>query len=103
MSSLQNDLQEALTLLRSLLRGGGMLEASMVEPSDVVLRHTIEDVINLLRRNVTTEDQMTERGNTACNPHPDAPHGFNRNASHNARRYVCDCEGWMPTAGRVGD
>lgn len=31
-----------------------------------------------------------------CSTHPDAPHGFNRNASHNAGRYVCDCEGWSP-------
>jgi hypothetical protein len=31
-----------------------------------------------------------------CNQHPDAPHGFNRNASHDAGRYVCECEGWMP-------
>jgi hypothetical protein len=31
-----------------------------------------------------------------CNAHPDAPHGFNRNASHNAGRYVCECEGWTP-------
>jgi len=31
-----------------------------------------------------------------CNPHPDAPHGFNRNASHSEDRYVCDCEGWEP-------
>ena len=37
-----------------------------------------------------------EDAKPACNPHPDAPHGFNRNASHNARRYVCDCEGWEP-------
>jgi hypothetical protein len=37
-----------------------------------------------------------EVGNTTCNPHPDAPHGFNRDASHSAGRYVCDCEGWMP-------
>ena len=29
-----------------------------------------------------------------CNPHPKAPHGFNRSASHSADRYVCDCEGW---------
>jgi hypothetical protein len=29
-----------------------------------------------------------------CDPHPKAPHGFNRNASHSADRYVCDCEGW---------
>lgn len=31
-----------------------------------------------------------------CNPHPDAPHGFARNSSHNAGRYVCECEGWEP-------
>lgn len=31
-----------------------------------------------------------------CNPHPDAPHGFNRNQSHTLGRYVCDCEGWSP-------
>jgi hypothetical protein len=29
-----------------------------------------------------------------CNLHPKAPHGFNRNASHSADRYVCECEGW---------
>ncbi len=29
-----------------------------------------------------------------CNPHPMAPHGFLRNASHNAGRYVCECEYW---------
>lgn len=32
----------------------------------------------------------------ACNPHPKAPHGFNRNASHSAGRSVCDCESWDP-------
>ena len=31
-----------------------------------------------------------------CNPHPKAPHGFDRNASHSADRYVCDCESWEP-------
>jgi hypothetical protein len=36
-------------------------------------------------------------GNTPrCKTHPDAPHGFDRNASHNADRYVCECEGWEP-------
>jgi len=29
-----------------------------------------------------------------CNPHPDAPHGFLRDASHNEGRYVCECEFW---------
>jgi len=31
-----------------------------------------------------------------CKTHPDAPHGFDRNASHSADRYVCECEGWEP-------
>ena len=30
-----------------------------------------------------------------CNTHSKAPHGFNRNASHSAGRYVCECEGWQ--------
>jgi hypothetical protein len=38
--------------------------------------------------------QMTDR--LQCNPHPNAPHGFDRNASHNADRYVCECENWEP-------
>ena len=29
-----------------------------------------------------------------CNPHPNAPHGFLRQASHDAGRYVCECEWW---------
>lgn len=39
---------------------------------------------------------MTDEQRTPCNPHPNAPHGFNRNASHSEGRYVCDCEGWEP-------
>lgn len=31
-----------------------------------------------------------------CKTDPRAPHGFDRNASHNADRYVCECEGWEP-------
>ena len=34
--------------------------------------------------------------NVQCNPHPDAPHGFLRDASHNEGRYVCECEFWEP-------
>lgn len=36
-----------------------------------------------------------------CNPHSKAPHGFAREASHQAGRYVCECESWDPyEAGR---
>jgi len=31
-----------------------------------------------------------------CKEHPDAPHGFMRDASHTAGRYVCECEFWEP-------
>ena len=31
-----------------------------------------------------------------CKDDPRAPHGFDRNASHNADRYVCECEFWEP-------
>jgi hypothetical protein len=31
-----------------------------------------------------------------CKTHPDAPHGFLRNASHSEGRYVCECEHWEP-------
>jgi len=33
---------------------------------------------------------------TNCKTHPDAPHGFMRDASHSAGRYVCECESWEP-------
>jgi len=29
-----------------------------------------------------------------CKTHPDAPHGFVRNASHTEDRLVCECEYW---------
>jgi hypothetical protein len=32
----------------------------------------------------------------SCKTDPRAPHGFDRNASHSADRYVCECEGWEP-------
>ena len=39
---------------------------------------------------------MKDRGTPPCSEHPDAPHGFIRNASHSLGRYVCECEGWRP-------
>ena len=37
-----------------------------------------------------------------CKEHPDAPHGFMRDASHSAGRYVCECESWEPKQEPVG-
>ena len=36
------------------------------------------------------------RARPPCSRHPDAPHGFDRTASHNADRHVCVCESWAP-------
>ena len=33
-------------------------------------------------------------GTVNCIRHPDAPHGFDRSGSHNAGRYMCQCENW---------
>jgi hypothetical protein len=38
--------------------------------------------------------QYGKREDKPCNTHPNAPHGFLRNVSHNAGRYVCECEHW---------
>jgi len=38
-----------------------------------------------------------------CSNHPDAPHGFCRDASHTAGRYVCECEGWQPAQKPLSD
>jgi len=41
--------------------------------------------------------QVMDNEDTICKTHPDAPHGFNRNASLTEGRYVCDCEYWEPS------
>lgn len=44
------------------------------------------------------EEWRADRYGPPCSLHPDAPHGFDRNASHSAGRYVCECEGWVGPA-----
>jgi hypothetical protein len=39
-------------------------------------------------------EALAQQSEPKCNPHAKAPHGFNRNSSHAADHYVCDCEGW---------
>ena len=41
-------------------------------------------------------EERNDGSSVKCNPHPDAPHGFLRDASHNEGRYVCECEFWEP-------
>lgn len=48
-------------------------------------------MLDALRAAIARPDQTRN-----CNRHPDAPHGFDRSASHNYGRYVCECENWTP-------
>lgn len=43
----------------------------------------------------TPEIKSDVESEVSCNRRPDATHGFSRNASHLAGRYVCECEGWQ--------
>ena len=48
----------------------------------------LDDVL----KDINLDEPLPEE--VPCKTHPDAPHGFNRNASHAEGRYVCDCEHW---------
>lgn len=43
-----------------------------------------------------TPKNLQEDNEPSCIDHPEAPHGFDRTASHNEDRYVCTCEHWKP-------
>lgn len=100
---------------------GDEIEAIKVQPDNTAklyeeLRSIIDggsesfthaDAVQYLKDNLTSEQWtpedmayrpggLVQPNEMTCSTHPDAPHGFNRNASHNENRYVCDCEGWLP-------
>jgi hypothetical protein len=45
-------------------------------------------------KTLSNGDFRVEPMEKECNPHPNAPHGFLRQASHSAGRFVCECEWW---------
>jgi hypothetical protein len=47
---------------------------------------------------VSQSDEYAETPVLPCKTDPRAPHGFLRNESHDACRYVCECEHWGPRA-----
>ena len=52
-----------------------------------------------------TQDEIIrmarENDEVPCKDHPDAPHGFCRDASHSYDRYVCECEFWEPEENKI--
>ena len=59
------------------------------EPEENTRRTLVKSAITAAEKALAQPEQEPK-----CNPHPKAPHGFNRNASHANDRYTCDCEGW---------
>lgn len=57
-----------------------------------------EKIAFAIGKPVAAQEPAMSQEDKLCSQHPDAPHGFDRNASHNAGRYVCECEGWEPVA-----
>lgn len=83
------------------------------EPLSVTVTELQEALVytNLIDRDAIDDPDGYDEGSTlaqidalhrkltaaqGCNPHPKAPHGFLRNASHTEDRYVCECEYWDP-------
>jgi hypothetical protein len=50
--------------------------------------------LDSIKSSKTLDAQPQQAEKPKCNPHPKAPHGFDRNASHGADRHVCECESW---------
>ena len=69
------------------------LQDRYLADADAVIAELETDYV-LVPKSHTIATAVT--GRRDCNPHPDAPHGFDRNASHDEGRNVCDCERWSP-------
>jgi len=66
------------------------LETAEVQSEYDGLSDMIFKAINACKEALEQPAQEVE-----CSNHPDAPHGFCRDASHSAGRYLCECEGWQ--------
>lgn len=62
-------------------------------------RKDVSAAFNALAKCVKEKEELQAQLNQQpqkpkCKTHPDAPHGFCRDASHSEDRYVCECEFW---------
>jgi hypothetical protein len=91
MTDLRTAAQQALEALEELNGWPSLappLASQAGRQAAINLRAALEQFAHPPRRETEQEPQ--------CNPHPNAPHGFLRNASHTEGRYVCACEYWQP-------
>jgi hypothetical protein len=56
----------------------------------------ISDELSDTVKMVMSEEDSDYNQEVPCKKHPDAPHGFDRDASLTQNRHVCECEYWEP-------
>ena len=83
-------------LPKEILTSEMLIEAALSASAAGLLSGTTNWAKHVQQNLLVKQPTTPAVGNTTCNPHPDAPHGFDRNASLAEGRYVCECEGWMP-------
>ena len=87
-------MKQAIYALEGLLWVAGCDESQQSRDA----KQDADSALNILKEEIAQPVQPAVQigEEPECTTHPDAPHGFDRNGSHNNRRYTCDCEGWEP-------
>ena len=89
--AMQNDLRGVQQEIRKLNHELFVLQKQSSHASEPSMR----PALHMSQASAPIEDFDYGKGQP-CNQDPRAPHGFARDASHSAGRYVCECEGWSP-------
>jgi hypothetical protein len=105
MTTLIEAARQALEALEEIVKWYGVRDKNNVlmfpHNQNPEIKEAIETIASL--RQALSEAQLSVNENSyaieqaqepKCNPHPKAPHGFDRNASHGLDRHVCECESW---------
>ena len=88
--TLENELTEALQLALNALEAISD-EMTVGDRFTNAGQHLLDA---LMPARAAIANAKIAKNEPVCNPHLKAPHGFSRNSSHSAGRYVCECEGW---------
>jgi hypothetical protein len=88
-----NDLRKAAEMALKYFE-----DAYGLEDTEVAIKEALRQALahESLDEMVAENQRLGLYDTHTCKTHPDAPHGFDRNASHNLGRYVCECEFWEP-------
>lgn len=90
------EIEKAARIALEALRHGVSQLNGIGIPMEADPLHTA--IAALTQALATAEPEVMQDGGPPCKRDPRAPHGFLRDTSHAAGRYVCECEFWEPPA-----